>query len=81
MRPSSETHINLSEFILDISSHWVERSLHVKFQLPGLPGSCSLTTKQNSSVKLEASLALAEGEVLAVAKADQYIYIFQKRVH
>ena len=52
-----------------ISSSWVERSLHAKFQLPRLPGRTK--TKQNS-VELEASLAQADVEVGAEAKADQY---------
>ena len=50
--------------------------MHAKFQLPRLPGSGSsmvveTTTKQNS-VELEASLAQADVEVGAEAKADQY---------
>jgi hypothetical protein len=64
-------------FFLDISSSWVEISLHAKFQLPSMPRSGSSMvgdkTKQqnNNSVELEASLAPAEAEVGAVAKADQ----------
>jgi hypothetical protein len=65
--------------ILDISSSWVERSLHAKFQLLRLPRSGSSmvvetttkTTKQNNSVELEATLAWAEVSAGAVAKADQ----------
>jgi hypothetical protein len=62
-------------FLSHISSSWVERSLHAKFQLPRLPGSGSSMVldkkaKQNS-VELEASLAPAEAEVGAEAKADQ----------
>ena len=34
----------------------------------------AIKTKQNNSVELEASLAPAEAEVGAVAKADQNIY-------
>ena len=67
-------------FFLDISSSWVERSLHAEFQLPRLPrsGSSMVGDKQNKKqdnnlVELEASLAPAEAEVGAVAKADQYI--------
>ena len=64
---------------LDISSSWVLRSLHAKFQLPRLPRSgCSMvgdkqqkTRQDNNLVELEASLAPAEAEVGAVAKADQ----------
>ena len=62
--------------VLDISSSWVERSLHAKFQLPRLPRSGSSMVgdknKTTNSVELEATLAPAEAEVGAVAKADQY---------
>ena len=63
-------------FFLDISSSWVERSLHAKFQLPRLPGSGSIMVvdKKNQSVELLASLAPAKAEVGAVAKADQNSY-------
>ena len=67
-------------FFLDICSSLVERSLHAKFQLPRLPrsGSSMVGDKQqktkDNSVELEASLAPAEAEVGAVAKADQQIY-------
>ena len=67
-------------FFLDISSSLVERSLHAKFQLPRLPrsGSSMVGDKKNkttenkkNSVELYATLAPAEAEVGAVAKADQ----------
>ena len=32
---------NLFHFFLNFSSSWVEMSLHVEFELPGLPSSCS----------------------------------------
>ena len=56
-------------FFLDISSSWVEISLHAEFQLPSMPGSGE--DNNTNSVELEASLATAEAEVGAVAKADQ----------
>ena len=62
-------------FFLDISSSWVEISLHTEFQLPSMPGSgisMVVETKQQNSVKLEAFLAPAEADVGVVAKADQY---------
>jgi hypothetical protein len=66
-------------FFLDISSSWVEISLHTEFQLPSMPGSGSSMVgdkknkkQQQLSRKLEASLAPAEADVGAVAKADQY---------
>ena len=66
-------------FFLDISSSWVEISLHTEFQLPSMPGSGSSMVgdknknkRTKNSVELEASLAPAEAEVGAVAKADQY---------
>ena len=53
--------------------------MHAKFQLPRLPRSGSsmvgdkkTTRQQKNSVELEATLAPAEAEVGAVAKADQY---------
>ena len=52
-------------FVVDISSSWIERSLHAKFQLARLP-----KDENNNSVILEASLAPAEAEIGAVAKAD-----------
>ena len=65
-------------FFLDISSSWVEISLHAEFQLPSMPisgssmvGDKQKTTTTTNSVELEASLAPAEAEVGAVAKADQ----------
>ena len=62
-------------FVLDISSSWVERSLHAKFQLPRLPRSGSSMVgdknKKQNSVELEATLAPAEAAVGAVAMADQ----------
>ena len=73
----SFTELEINYYYYYISSSWVERSLHAKFQLPRLPGSGSsmvveTTTKQNS-VELEASLAPAEAEVGAEAKADQQL--------
>ena len=64
--------------MVDFSSSLVKRSFHAKFQLPGLSGSGSFMVgkqnkkRQDNSVELEASLAPAEAEVGAVAKADQY---------
>ena len=62
-------------YFLDISSSWVERSFHAKFQLPRLPGSGSFMVGEanKKSATLEASLAPAEAEAGAVAKADQNI--------
>ena len=59
------------------TTSWVERSLHAEFQLPRLPvsGSFMVGDNKNNSVELEASLAPAEGEVGAVAKADQKVFI------
>ena len=53
-------------FVVNISSSWVERSLHAKFQLPRLPGSGSSMVVE---LELEASLAPALAEVGAEAKA------------
>ena len=66
----------LGHFFFDISSSWVKRSFHADFELSRLPGSCSsmVGDKQKTTtnlVKLEASLASAEADVGAVAKADQ----------
>ena len=63
------------DFFLDISSSWVEINLHTEFQLPSMPeiGSSMVGDKKNQiSRNLEASLAPAEADVGAVAKADQY---------
>ena len=66
---------NDPNFVLDISSRWVERSFYAEFQLPTLPGSGSFmvgdSRKQqhnNNSVELVASLAPAEANVGAVQR-------------
>ena len=59
---------------LDISSSWFDISLYARFQLPSMPGTGSSMVgdkNKNNSVELEASLAPAEAEVGAVAKADR----------
>ena len=57
--------------MVHISSSWVETRLNTEFQLPRLPGSRTASFWLNHILKLEASLAPAEDEVGAVAKADQ----------
>jgi hypothetical protein len=69
--------MRLPLFFLIFFSSWVEKSLNGKFQLPTLPriGTSMVGDEQQhkqDSVELEASLATAEAEVGAVAKADQY---------